>query len=98
MLGFGSLYLGPYTCVLAKVSMDEKDYMVEQCLKRIGALHGLSTNDESALLWQIIQGIPNGSWPQVWRPIPATETLHGIMAILDIYLHRQRSNQSTWRI
>eukprot|EP00973_Karenia_brevis_P077844 10817502-Karenia_brevis.AAC.1 len=34
MLGLGSLYHGPYTPILATVSMDKKDYIVEQCLKR----------------------------------------------------------------
>eukprot|EP00973_Karenia_brevis_P045046 6239234-Karenia_brevis.AAC.1 len=72
--------------------MDDKDHTVEQFLKRIGALHGLSTNDEPTVLWQIIHGIPHGPWPQVWRPNPAAETLHGIMGILDLYLHQQRSN------
>eukprot|EP00973_Karenia_brevis_P085633 11879749-Karenia_brevis.AAC.1 len=64
MLGFGSLYHGPCTLILAQASIDEEDYMVEQCLKRIGALHGLSTNDESTLLWHVIHGIPHGPWPQ----------------------------------
>eukprot|EP00973_Karenia_brevis_P055449 7709869-Karenia_brevis.AAC.1 len=70
ILGSGGLYRGPYAPLPARVNMDDKDYIVEQCLSHIYALGGLCYYDDSSVLWQTTRDAPGGPWPHQWRHLP----------------------------